>query len=165
VKAIKYIAIGIGAFFAGRYIFSLNRAKEKILVAVSGKRDKISLQGVMVELNYNIKNPTRAKMKVTAPLIKLSSNGSLLASSTMQQVEIPQAVKDQSGRIIIDAFKETGKITTKILIPWLSILKVSSQLYNRLKSGEKVSIEIETISQVFTPITDFPLDDKTTIEV
>lgn len=83
----------------------------------------------------------------------------------MQQVEIPQAVKDQSGRIIIDAFKETGKITTKVLIPWLSILKVSSQLYNRLKSGEKVSIEIETISQVFTPITDFPLDDKTTIEI
>tara|TARA_X000000950_G_C13650822_1_gene551639 strand:+ start:188 stop:694 length:507 start_codon:yes stop_codon:yes gene_type:complete len=168
MNALKYIAIGIGTFLGGKYLLSLNRASQKIITSVSGKKDKITTQGISILLSYNIKNPTRANMKMTAPLIKLSFNGELLASSTMQSVDIPISVKDSIGRIEIKAFKETGKITTQIMIPWLSVLSIGPQLMKRLKSqntSDKIQLEIETISQVYTLAGDYPLEEITTIEL
>jgi len=166
MNAIKYIAIGIGTFFGGRYLLSLNRAKDKIVTSVTAKKDNISAQGVSVLVSYNIKNPSRANLKIRAPLIKLLFNGKLLASSTMKEVDIPESVKDANGRIEIKAFKETGNISTTILIPWLSVLSVSPQLMTRLQnSNETIKIEIETLSQVYTLAGDYPLEETTTIEL
>ena len=168
MKAIKYIALGIGAFFGGRYILSLSRASNKAIVSVSGKRGLISAQGINVTLNYNIKNPSRANLKITPPLVKLLINDKLVASSTMQNVEIPDSIKDSKGRISINAFSETGNITTSILVPWLSIVTISPDILSRLQSGDtaqNVPVSIETLSHAFTSIGDFPLDDKTTIQL
>jgi hypothetical protein len=168
MKAIKYIAFGIGAFFGGRYLLSLSRASNKAIVSVSGKRGLISAQGINVTLNYNIKNPSRANLKITPPLVKLLINDKLVASSTMQNVEIPDSIKDSKGRISINAFSETGNITTSILVPWLSIITISPDILSRLQSGDstqKVQVTIETLSHAFTSIGDFPLDDKTTIQL
>ena len=168
MKAIKYIALGIGAFFGGRYLLSLSRASNKAIVSVSGKRGLISAQGINVTLNYNIKNPSRANLKITPPLVKLLINDKLVASSTMQNVEIPDSIKDSKGRISINAFSETGNITTSILVPWLSIVTMSPDILSRLQSGDttqKVQVSIETLSHAFTSIGDFPLDDKTTIQL
>jgi hypothetical protein len=168
MKAIKYIALGIGAFFGGRYILSLSRASNKAIVSVSGERGLISAQGINVTLNYNIKNPSRANLKITPPLVKLLINDKLVASSTMQNVEIPDSIKDSKGRISINAFSETGNITTSILVPWLSIVTISPDILSRLQSGDnaqKVQVSIETLSHAFTSIGDFPLDDKTTIQL
>lgn len=168
MKAIKYIALGIGAFFGGKYILSLSRASNKAIVSVSGKRGLISAQGINVTLNYNIKNPSRANLKITPPLVKLLINDKLVASSTMQNVEIPDSIKDSKGRISINAFSETGNITTSILVPWLSIVTISPDILSRLQSGDtaqKVQVSIETLSHAFTSIGDFPLDDKTTIQL
>lgn len=167
-NALKYIAIGIGTFFGGKYLLSLNRARNKILTIVTGKKDKITAQGISLLLSYNIKNPTRVNMKMTAPLIKLMFNGKLLASSTMQDVDIPLSAKDTSGRIVIKAFKETGEISTKITIPWLSVLSISPQLMTRLQSqdtNDKIKLDIETISQVYTLAGDYPLEEITTVEL
>jgi len=168
MKVIKYIALGIGAFFGGRYLLSLNRAGQKVLTIVTGQKDKITAQGISILLKYNIKNPTRANMKMTAPLIKLSFGGKLLASSTMQEVEIPENARDENGRILIKAFSETGEITTKILVPWLSVLSIGSQLLKRLQSddpNDKIKVEVETLAQVFTLVGDYPLEETTTLEI
>ena len=168
MNALKYIAIGIGTFLGGKYLLSLNRASQKIITSVTGKKDKITTQGISVLLSYNIKNPTRANIKITAPLIKLSFNGKFLASSTMETVDIPLSAKDSSGRIVIKAFKETGVITTKLMIPWLNVLSIGPQLMTRLKSQDpkdKIQLEIETVSQVYTLAGDYPLEEITTIEL
>lgn len=168
MKALKYIAVGIGAFFGGRYLLSLSRAGKKMAISVSGKKGLMSAQGINVILSYNIKNPSRANLRIVPPLIKLSFNGKSLASSTMKNVEIPSAVKDSKGRIEIKAFKETGEIATSILVPWVNILSVSPQILARFQGGDtakKVKISIETLSHAFTNLGDFPLDNKTTIEL
>jgi len=64
--------------------------------------------------------------------------------------------------------EETGEITTKILIPWLSVLSIGPQLMTRLKSQDpkdKIQLEIETISQVYTLAGDYPIEETTTIEL
>lgn len=168
MKALKYIALGVGAIFGGRYLMSLSRASKKVLVTVSGKRGLITAQGINVTLEYNIKNPSRANLRITAPLIKLYINNKVVASSTMQNVEIPASVKDERGRISINPFSETGNISTNILVPWLSILSVSPTILARLQNqdtNQKVEVAIETTSQVYTAIGDFPLDDVIKIQL
>lgn len=168
MKNLKYIAIGLGSFLGIRYLLSLKRAGEKVVIKVSGQRDQITAQGISIRIHYNIQNPTRATIKMTPPLIKLSSGGQLLASNTMQEVEIPSSVKDAKGRIIMNAFAETGNITTKILVPWLSVVAISPQLLTRLQSNDpadKVKIDIETFTQLFTMAGDYPYQEKTSVSL
>ena len=168
MKKLKYIAIGLGSFLGIRYLISLNRAGEKVIIKVSGERGQITAQGIGVKIHYNIQNPTRAQIKMTPPLIKLSSSGQLIASSTMQSVEIPSFVKDAKGRIVMNAFAETGNITTEIVVPWLSVAAISPQLLTRLQSKDpkdKVNIDIETFSHLFTLAGDFPYEEKTSVSL
>ena len=166
MSKLKNIAIGIGAFFGGRYLWSLHRAKNKVLTTVSAKRDKATIQGVTIQVKYNIKNPTAVNLKMTPPLIKVLFNGKLLASSTMLDVDIPQMAKDIDGRIIINKHTETGDIAARILLPWLSLLSISPQLVTRLKSNDpkdKIKVQIESIAQIHTLAGNYPYEDKTTI--
>lgn len=166
----KKEVIGIGvvgvAIIGGRYLLSLKRASHQIVTTVNGKKGRITAQGISIQLTYNIKNPTRVKMELSAPLIKLFFNGKLLASSTMQYVEIPPLSRTEDGKIKIEAFQETGEISTMITIPWVSVLGISSGLMQRLKSIEnKVQLNVETVTQIFTKAGNFPFNDTTRLEI
>lgn len=173
MKIIKNILIGAGLFFTGRYIWSLSRTGQKAVVEIDGRVHKVTFAGVEVVVNYNIKNPTRSSIEMAAPLISLSYNGTVLASSSMSLVDIPEEVRTPKDMIKILPFKETGKISTSILLPHLSILgagaNLLSQLKDRLNSGsdiiKKVKLEIITTSTVFTKLGSYPYDEKTVIEV
>lgn len=172
MKALGFIILGGAVYFGGKYLFSLNRAGNKAVVQVSGKVEKVTLSGVVVELKFNIKNPTGSNIEMAIPLIKLSHNGKVLASSSMALVEIPDDVKSASGRIKILPYKETGIITTSILLPFLSLIGAGANLVTRLKNkldpaAEQVTVkfEVETNSTVFTSVANYPYDSISTIEV
>jgi len=168
MSAGKYILIGGLVFLAGRYLSSLIRTGNQVVTQISGKVDKFSIDGVVVALKYNIKNPTRTSIKIAAPLIKLSYKNKVLASSSMKLVDIPQSVKDDKGRIRILPFKETGEITTRILIPFLSLVGVGADLLTKLKDEnptEKVKFTIDTVSTVFTKIGSYPYEEKTIVTI
>lgn len=172
MKALKIIAIGGAVFLGGRYLFSLNRAGNKAVVQLGGKVEKVTIEGVVVVLKYNIKNPTRSSIEMAAPLIKLSHNGKILASSSLALVEIPEDVRSTNGRIKILPYKETGIITTSILLPFLSLIGTGANLITRLKNRlnpdadqQTVKFDVETNSTVFTQVGSYPYDDKVTIEV
>ncbi len=172
MKIFKYI-VGAGiAFFGGRYLFQLHRAGKKVVVSVGGRVHKVTLEGVVVVMNYNIKNPTQSSIEMSTPLIQLAYNGTVLASSSMSLVEVPEEVKSAKGRIIIRPFKETGIITTSILLPTLSLLGTGAKLLpllkKRLLSGsdeDKIAFEIATTANVFTKIGSYPYDEKVTVNI
>ena len=166
MKALKIIAIGGAVFLGGRYLFSLNRAGKKIVVQVGGRVNKVSLNGVEVILKYNIQNPTRSSIRMSAPLIKLTYQGKVLASSSMSLVEIPEDVRSTNGKIKIEPFRETGFISTSILIPHLSLIGTGANLLTRLKDKlltqsdeDPITFEIETTSTVFTKVGSYPYDE------
>lgn len=172
MKALGFIVIGGAVFLGGRYLFSLNRAQNKAVIEASGKVDKVALNGVWVELKFNIKNPTNSNIEMAIPLVKLSHNGKILASSSMALVEIPEAVRTANGRIRIVPYNETGIISTKILLPLISLVGTGANLLTRLKnkldpSAEQVAVkfQVETNSTVFTAVGNYPYDSISTIEV
>jgi len=76
-----------------------------------------------------------------------------------------------SGNIIIKPLSETGFISTRMLIPYLSLLGAGANLLQRLKAtmaGEEdssVKLQVATTSQVHSNLGTFPYDDLVTIEV
>jgi hypothetical protein len=105
---------------------------------------------------------------MTPPLIKIRHQNqgkeNILASSSMALVDIPDATTDSKGRIRIPPFNETGVITTRILIPHLKLIGLSSGLIARLKDpNEKVNFTIETNATLFTAIGSFSYDQQTPI--
>ena len=168
MKAVKYIVIGGAIVLTGKYLLSLNRAQKKVVIVTTGKKDKISAQGISILIKYNIKNPTNATMRMSPPLIKLSVNGKLIGTSNMQLIDIPADVRDKSGKIIIRAFNETGNIETRVLIPWMSLASVGSDIIKRLQSSDKkdqITITVETLSQIFSLVGNFPYEETTTIKL
>ncbi|MCT4583130.1 MAG: hypothetical protein N4A35_17090 [Flavobacteriales bacterium] len=168
MSVFKYILIGTGAFLGLRYLKGMNRISKKAVIDITGKVDKVTIEGVVVILKYNIKNPARTSINLTPPLIKIIHQGqgkeNILASSSMALVDIPEETKDRKGRIRIPPFNETGAITTRILIPHLKMIGLGSGLIARLKDPtQKVNFMIETNATLFTAIGSFPYDHQTTI--
>jgi len=168
MKAIKYIAIGGGIYLIGKYLLSLDRAQRQVVIVTSGKKEKFTAQGLSIILRYNIKNPTDGTLRMTPPLIKLSIAGKLIATSNMSMIDIPEPVRDKTGKIIIRAFKETGDIETRVLIPWLSLAAITPDLVKRIQSTDskdKIKIEVETLSQAFTLVGNFPYRSHTAFKL
>lgn len=168
---IKKILIGGVIYIVGKKVLSLNRAKNKVATDVGGRIHKIGFEGVEVVLKYNVKNPTSSALQMTAPLIKLSYNGKTLATSSLSRMEIPEDSRSDNGNISIKPLSETGFISTRMLVPHLSLLGAGANLLNRLRAsltGEEdkpVKLEVATTSQVISDIGTFPYDDLVTIEV
>lgn len=172
MKILPYI-LGAGVLFiGGRYLYQLHRAGQKVVVSVSARVHKVTIEGVVVVMNYNIKNPTNSSIEMSPPLIGLAHNGKILASSSMALVEVPPNARSEKGRIKILPFKETGTITTSILLPTLSLLGAGAKLLNRLKerlmpaSDEApITFDIQTTSTVFTKVGSYPYDQTETVEI
>lgn len=168
MKAIKYLAIGGGIYLIGKYLLSLDQAQKRAVIFASGKIDKFTAQGLSLILRYNIKNPSTGNLRMTPPLIKLSIAGNLIASSSMQMIDIPENVRDKTGKIIIRPFQETGDIETRILIPWLSLVGIAPDLLKRIKSNDikdKIKIQVETLSQAYTLVGSFPYRSLTSFKL
>lgn len=168
MKAITFIAIGTGIYLGGKYLFTLKRAENKIVLVVSGAIDTITLQGVSVLVKYNIKNPTSANMRMTPPLIRVLIEGKQIATSNMQLVDIPEAYRDSSGKILIKASQETGDISTHLMIPWISLAGLSPDIYKRFTEKDpknKIDVKIETLAQVFTLVGQFPYEMTSIIKL
>lgn len=173
MKALNVILIGGTIILGGRYLLSLNRTGKKVVVQIGANVKSVSFEGVEVVLKYNIKNPTKSSIEMSAPLITLLHQGKVLASSSMTLVDIPESAQS-NGRIKILPFKETGNITTSIRIPYLSLLGAGANLISVLKDRlnaspedkiETVKFEVKTTSRVYTKVGSYPYDDKTIVEV
>lgn len=165
MKVLKTIGIlGAAAWVWSKYRSS-SRAAEKIDVTISGERVGINYQGVPVVLSYVIKNPTKARMELTSPLIKIKVDKKLLASSTISVADIPLQNRSSKGRIMIEPFSQTEKINVTIPISFIGLLQLGKAFYDKFKNGNAVQIEVETNAQVYTELGNFPYDDITKMDV
>lgn len=172
MKALKMVVIGGLVFLGGRYLFTLSRAGQKAAVDASARVKGVTLEGIGLELRFNIKNPTSSRLEMAAPLIKVLYQGSILASSSLSLVEIPSHVKSPEGRIMIEPYSETGWITTPIKLPFLTLVTAGAGLVTRLKNKldpnedqQTIVFELETNSTIYTKVGSYPYDEKISVTV
>lgn len=167
MKTFAIIAIGGLALAAGSYLYGINKSQYKIVLAVGGRIHKLSAQGVILKVNYNIKNPTTSTMRMSPPLIRITLNGKQVATSNMRAIDIPEESRD-NDKIIIRANRETGTIESEVIVPWISLISVAPDLVSKLQNQDgktKLTIKVETQARVFTLLGTFPYEQSTTIKV
>lgn len=158
--------VAVGA----RAAMALKRASERSAVQLSGRVHKLTTQGVVVALGFNIKNPTRATLKMSIPLITVKYGNTELAQSSLSQVDVPPEILTSAGHIRIDKFKETGMIFTEVTLPYFSLLSAGYDLVKKLKGrlngeGNKIKFNVTISSQTFTSIGSYAYDEKQTISL
>lgn len=167
MKTIAIIAIGGAILAAGSYLYGINNSQYKIVLAVGGRIHKLSAQGVILKVNYNIKNPTTSTMRMSPPLIRITLNGKQIATSNMRTIDIPEQSRDKD-KIVIRANQETGAIESEVIVPWISLLGVAPDLITKLQNQDgktKLAIKVETQARIFTLVGAFPYEQTTSIKV
>lgn len=168
MNSIALLSVTGALLLAGNYLYKLNKSQSKIVLVVTGAVEKISAQGVILLMKYNIKNPTSATMKMSPPLITLSVNGKQVATSDMQAIDIPEDARDDSGRIVIRATSETGQIHSRVMIPWIGLAMVAPDLIARFQNRDgktKIAVKVVSQARVYTLVGNFPYEQISNLNV
>ena len=168
MKTFTILAIGGAVLIVGSHFYKVYNSQFKIVLTATGRIHKVTAQGVTLIIRYNIKNPTTAAMRMTPPLIRITANGKQIATSNMREIDIPEASRDDSGKIIIRANQETGDIESEVLIPLVGLLSIAPDLVNRFlfqDPKKKITLKVETQARIYTMLGVFPYEQNTTIKV
>lgn len=139
--AVKNIIIGtaIVAVVAGgvTYASRLNKVATELVVVPKVMIHKLGLDGLTLRVDARLKNPTRTKLNIKFPFVKLMYKDSLMGSS--------QAVNKD---IDIPAFGEAQVDSMMVNIPLLGIFSLAGELLKSLQSGEAVKLAVKTMSLI-----------------
>ena len=108
MKTFFKVAI-LGGIAIGIYkLFGMKRVSDKMVTSLSNPRvHKIDLKGLAVRTEINVSNPTKATMKITKPVVTLTTKGKYITSTTPENKEIT-----------INPLTDTMIDTIEIVVPW-----------------------------------------------
>lgn len=144
------IGTGITAAVAGvvTYVRRLNKMSNELVVVPTVKVHKIAIDGITLRVDARMKNPTRTKLKIKFPFVKLIYKDSVVGSS--QSVD-----KD----IEIPAFGEAQVDAMMVQIPFLGLFSIAGDLIKSLQDGSAVKMGVKTMSLINLGWKKLPYED------
>ncbi|MCA0429036.1 MAG: hypothetical protein LCH32_00875 [Bacteroidetes bacterium] len=136
-KILLGLGIGGGLVAGGTYLWRLNKTSVNLEVVPSVKLHKLDLQGIVLRVDVQLKNPTRTSLKLKFPFIKLLIKGSSIGSS--------QSVNQD---IALPAFGEAKFEAIMIRIPMFSLLSSAKSLLQAVQQGEAFKIGVMTMTTI-----------------
>lgn len=139
--AIKKIAIGsaiLAAIGGGiAYVTRLNRVSKELVVVPKVIIHKLAFDGITLRVDARLKNPTRTRLKLKFPFVKLMYRDTVIGSSQMVNKDI-----------IIPAYGEASVDKMMVTIPLLGIFSVVGDLLKSLTDGSAVMLKVKTMSTI-----------------
>jgi len=120
----KLLAIGLvgGLLYLSSRIVGLKRISDKSVVRTLNPRiHKADINGLIIQADIALDNPTNTAIKVTKPVITVTTNGKYLASS------VPQA-----RQFTIAPQTQTSLEVAEISIPWMSLTGYIGSLFTKI---------------------------------
>jgi hypothetical protein len=152
----KKIAAGtvIGGVLIGgtMYVIRLNNTSAQLETIPMVKVHKLDLTGLTLQVDVQLKNPTRTAFKIKFPFIKLLYKGATIGSS--------QAVDKD---ITIPAFGEAVINQIMIRIPLLNIFSLSGGLIKAVRNNESAKIDVMTITTIDIGLKKIPFSKTDTV--
>ena len=102
--------IGIlgGLAFGFYKLLGMKRVSDKMVTSLSNPRiHKIDLKGMAVRTEINVSNPTKTSIRITKPVVTLTTKGKYITSTTPENKEIT-----------INPLTDTKIDTIEIVVPW-----------------------------------------------
>lgn len=120
------LAIGLigGLLYLGSRVLGAKRLSDRSVVRTLNARvARVSLQGITLAADIFIDNPTNTSVKVTKPVVTVTTNGKYIASS------VP--TRDQ---YTIAPLSQTSLGTTEVQITWNTLSPYLSGMVNQLRN-------------------------------
>jgi hypothetical protein len=99
----------VGGLAFGIYkLIGLNRVSEKVVTSLSKPRiHTVDMRGLVIRTEINVSNPTKTSVKITKPVITLTTKGKYITSTTPENKDIT-----------IKPLANTQIDTIEIIVPW-----------------------------------------------
>lgn len=136
-KIIVGSAIGGGIIAGVTYLFRLKRTSVELESSVKVNIFKLGLEGLVLRVDVQLKNPTKTKFKIKFPFIKLIYKDATVGSSQVVDKDIT-----------IPEFGEAVAEKIMITIPPRNIFSLSAGLIKSLVAGESVKLHAKTVSTI-----------------
>lgn len=139
MKSLTSVVVGGGILAAvGAYLLRLRKTSAELETVVSAKLHSLTLSGITIRIDVQIKNPTRSSLGIKFPFVKLLYKGATVGSS--------QAINKD---ITIPSFGEVMVDDIKITIPILGLFSIGSDLVKAIKGAQDgISVQIKTITTI-----------------
>ncbi|MEM9388853.1 MAG: hypothetical protein AAGA02_00180 [Bacteroidota bacterium] len=133
---LKWIAGGVATFFAGRFLLKLNKASKTIVTRTSLKVNRVGLSGIELKAKVLLQNPNPINLSIQFPFVNLRHKGASIGSSTVKNETLN--LPENSEKNFELTIRSAG---------WLSLIQtLGADLVQKIRSGEKATIDIETIT-------------------
>jgi hypothetical protein len=137
----KYVLMGAGAavamYYGGSYLVKLNRLSNELETQTKVSIHKVSLSGIELKIQVQLKNPSGGSVKLKHPFVKLMYAGKTVASSQAKDVNIT-----------IPKFSEVNLNPITITLGFLSLATTAPALFRTYRDTGKIDVEVETITTI-----------------
>lgn len=129
--------IGAGVIGAIAYFSRLNRTNTELETVATAKLHSLKLDGLIVRIDVNIKNPTSGTFKIKFPFVKLLYKDKTIGSSQVvnKDITIPEY-----GEAVVEAIM--------VKIPVTGLLSLGGGLFSLLSKNQAVTISVKTITTI-----------------
>ncbi|MDD5464551.1 MAG: hypothetical protein PHP62_05375 [Candidatus Moranbacteria bacterium] len=136
-KLLIGVGIGTGAIAAWNYFSGLSRTSAELESITHINIHKLYEKGLVVRVDVQLKNPTKTKLKIKFPFVKLLYKDVTAGSSQVldRDIEIPSFGEAVAEKIMIE-------------IPLGNIFSVGGGMITSLLKGETIKLKSKTISTI-----------------
>lgn len=150
---LKWIAGGVAAFLAGRYLLRLKQAGQTIVTRTTLQVNKVSLAGIELKAGVRLQNPNPIALSIQYPFVNLLYNGVSVGSSV---------VKDEVVQL-----PENGEQSFDLTIQsagWLSLTQtLGFDLVQKIRAGQSVVLDL--LATITTKVNGIPYQQQDPIKL
>ncbi len=148
---LKWIAGGVVAFFAGRYLLRLNKASQSIVARTRLQVHRVSLSGIELTAIIRLQNPNSIGLNIRFPFVNLKHKGTSIGSSQVKDETLQLAGNSEKAFSL--RIQSAG---------WLSLIQaLGAAIVQKIRSGQKVPLELLAITS--TQVNGIPFEKQETI--
>ncbi|MFZ5553561.1 MAG: hypothetical protein ACOZCO_10620 [Bacteroidota bacterium] len=144
------VGTGVVAAIGGgvAYVLRLNRLADELVVQPTVSLHKVAVNGIFLRVDVRLKNPTRTKLKIKFPFVKLLYKDAVIGSSQATDKDI-----------LIPAYGEAEVTGIMIQIPLLGVFSLGGELLTAFQQGTEVKLGVRTLTTVNLGWKKFPYED------
>jgi hypothetical protein len=136
----RYILLGAGALatlYGVSYLLKLNRFSNELETVTKASIHKVTLQGIELQVDVTLKNPSGGSVRVKQPFVKMIYNNNTLVSSQMQNVNIE-----------VPKFSEVKMEPIRLNIGFMTLATKVPALLKEYRDKGQISIVVKTITTI-----------------
>jgi hypothetical protein len=136
----RYVLYGAGALatlYGVSYFLRLNRFSQELETVTRASIRKITLQGIELQVDVTLKNPSGGSLRVKQPFVKMLYNDNTLVSSQMQNVNIE-----------VPRFSEVKMEPIRLNIGFMTLATKVPALLKEYRDKGQISLVVKTITTI-----------------